>query len=325
MRFVCKLTMPADRWIEPGAARSVLRIVVALMLAVGTAIASAEPRKVRGHVVVEQQKVDLRGTEKAPLVITGEVVSKRDHSEAAADAQDQVIKAQVDRDMVRYTYWIAAGTIALGLIAAVQALLFFWQLSLMRRGEKQAAQVATAAADSAAAAKTSADAVMLAERAYVKLSHVAPGVRIKQDANHGEVQIEVKNHGRTPAAVTDVIIDAKLLDHGVPLPQPFPFRTEAREAFPNAFLVPQEAFYVAKIFPLRGDDLINATSGGQRLWVFGHVDYRDTFGRRHRGGYVRIYEAALDDGDKKNNLVYMIEGNYNFDRPRMSGEGNDWD
>lgn len=325
MRFVSKPEMPAARRIEPGAARSALRCAVALALAVCATFASAEPHKVKGHVVVEPQNVDLRGTETAPLVITGKVVSKRDQSEAAADAQDEIVKAQVDRDMVRYTYWTAAGTIALGLIAAVQALLFFWQLSFMRRGEKQAAQVAIAAADSAAAAKTSADAVMLAERAYVKLSHVPPGVRIKQDANYGEVQIEVKNHGRTPAAVTDVIIDAKLLDHGVPLPQPFPFRTEAREAFPNAFLVPQEAFYVAKTFPLRGDDLINATRGGRRLWVFGHVDYRDTFGRRHRGGYVRIYEPGLADGDKKNNLVYMVEGNYNFDRPRVPGEGNDWE
>lgn len=175
------------------------------------------------------------------------------------------------------------------------------------------------------AANTSAKATMLAERAYVKMSHVSPGVRwIEGNKELFEIEVEVKNHGRTPASVTDVMIGAKLLENGVLLPKPFPYPTRERESIPNAFLVTNETFFHTRTFPLRGQDLADAKCGAKKLWIFGHVDYIDTFNTRHRAGYVRFYIPVVDDG-RKNNLFYMTEARYNYDRPRKQGEGNDWD
>ena len=129
--------------------------------------------------------------------------------------------------------------------------------------------------------------------------------------------------GGTPATITDVIVDAKLLENGELFPKPFPYRHIEREAVSSAFFVTREKFFHTRTFPLRGQDYIDAKSGAKKLWVFGHVDYIDAFGQRYRGGYVRVYDHILDDG-KKNNLVFMTEGRYDYDRPREQDEGNDW-
>lgn len=46
------------------------------------------------------------------------------------------------------------------------------------------------------------------ERAYVKLSHEPPGVRFERMDMTIHIKLRVKNFGRTPAYVTDVILNA---------------------------------------------------------------------------------------------------------------------
>ena len=200
------------------------------------------------------------------------------------------------------------------------------QFPHFKENVEAAKSAAKTAQDSADAANTNAKALRLAERAYVKMSHVPPGVRwIKEHPELCEVEVEIKNYGRTPANVTDARIGAALLENGKPLPDEFPYGSAKRESFPNAFLVTNEAFFLQpKSIPLRGKDLTDTKCYGKTLWIFGHVDYIDTFNQRHRSGYVRIFNPHVDDG-KRNNLFYMTERRYNYDRPRKNGEGNDWD
>ena len=55
------------------------------------------------------------------------------------------------------------------------------------------------------------------ERAYVKISHPSPGVTL-DSSGHIWVTVSIKNHGRTPARVTDVVIKPVVVLHGDQLP-----------------------------------------------------------------------------------------------------------
>ena len=59
----------------------------------------------------------------------------------------------------------------------------------------------------------------------------------------------------------------------------------------------------------------------------------DQFGDRHRAGYARLYGPRIDDPRlyktdaefvARNNLVFVSEAGYNYDRVRLPDEGNDW-
>jgi hypothetical protein len=52
------------------------------------------------------------------------------------------------------------------------------------------------------------------------------------------------------------------------------------------------------------------------------VDYIDAFGERHRGGYARIYDPQPG---VPNNLGFVAQDGYNYDRLRDEGEGRDWE
>lgn len=45
-----------------------------------------------------------------------------------------------------------------------------------------------------------------------------------------------------------------------------------------------------------------------------------------RGGYARQYDPRRDDpaNENRNNLIFVTQRGYNYDRPRKKGEGNDW-
>ena len=82
--------------------------------------------------------------------------------------------------------------------------------------------------------------------------------------------------------------------------------------------------------------------GGMAIYVIGYVDYIDRFGIRHRCGYGRRYEPAIDDKtspayytetgefrledyEKRSNLPFILQAGYNYDRERKKNEGKDWD
>ena len=60
------------------------------------------------------------------------------------------------------------------------------------------------------------------------------------------------------------------------------------------------------------------------LYLIGYVDYIDQFGQRHRGGYARMYKPLTVLLQNQNNLFYVIQEGYNYDRLRKRGEGEDW-
>lgn len=175
------------------------------------------------------------------------------------------------------------------------------------------------------------------ERAYVTMSHHSrmgnPGLKIDPGAGTVAVRIGVRNYGRTPADVTDVFL-ALAFDA---LPPPHSYVLPPGHQQTRAFLVTQSDFNYHRTFDgLDSNDLfaVMEDEGEKRkLWLYGYVDYRDSFGTRHRGGYMRRYERFNRMGtpdalgqlpERKNNLVFDPTLEFNFDRRRRRGEGNDW-
>ncbi|WP_156404591.1 hypothetical protein [Curvibacter sp. PAE-UM] len=250
--------------------------------------------------------VSLLGTDKNPFIVK-RIDDVESPEKIAQQEQDRLEKASNERAIVTWTIVMAIASLLLAIVASVQLGMFLTQLRLMKAGAEDTKNAAFAA-------KAQSDALMAAERAYVKISHAAPGITPLTAGFSNYIEFEIKNWGKTPAHVTDVHIGFKLLEYGEALPIPYPFGTQSRESFPNAFLVSDESIYIDKHVSL---DPLSDTS--KQLWVFGHVDYIDAFNRRWRGGYARKFVDSKD-----NNLAYNTEARDNFDRERVIGEGDDW-
>jgi len=180
---------------------------------------------------------------------------------------------------------------------------------------------ADAGTNAANAALATAKSLITSERAYVKMSHVEPGVVFGENptVRWCEVTVRVENGGRTPAKVTDARLTAWVRDWEEPLPRTPDIREQSGDSVPNAFLLPGEYFFVTRNFPLGKIDRPNPRTGDVRLCIFGFIDYIDAFEQRHRAGYAREFRD-----ERGNNLFFVDRPGYNYDRQRQPGEGNDW-
>lgn len=173
------------------------------------------------------------------------------------------------------------------------------------------------------------------ERAYVTISHHSPpGLDIDVAAGTARVLVKVRNSGRTPAYVTDVVLQLAFDS----LPPPSWDKAPPAHPAVRHFLVTQTEFEHTTVFAgLDSDVLLAVTEDERRAWLVGYVDYRDSFKLRHRGGYMRRYERfdhAIPPDipgvpvERSNNLIFDPTPGYNYDRPRRrwkwKREGNDW-
>jgi hypothetical protein len=154
------------------------------------------------------------------------------------------------------------------------------------------------------------------ERAYVKMSHLPPGVTF-HDGGKAKVTIQVINRGRTPAYVTDVRLSPIVLSKTENLPERARY-TPPEGQSAQAFLVASDHIFIEMDFWVQ--DLAAVLSGTKSLYFVGYVDYVDAFKQRHRGGYARLYNLH----DKTNNLVFVTSSAYNYDRLRPQDVGTDW-
>jgi len=160
-------------------------------------------------------------------------------------------------------------------------------------------------------ANDAADGRQRTERAYVTISHVK-GIRGISD-DEIEVSFEIRNRGRSPARVTDVVVE------WFQGPLHIDPTLEVRErAKPAGFLVADGNFFHTARYAVSKTDRDKMYRGEIFPWMYGYVDYTDMFGVRHRAGYGRQYNRFAGD------FVFIANALYNYDRPRRSGEGDDW-
>jgi hypothetical protein len=180
------------------------------------------------------------------------------------------------------------------------------------------------------------------ERAYVTMSHRPPGLSVEQPGAAGVLfgpdvrgcgfVIEIKNHGRTPARITDALIKFLPLPTGEHLPEQPNYDDALPREQAKFFLVAGDLFIFQGGYLIEGWASVRSLKT-VTLYVYGYVDYIDKFGRRHRAGYGRVFDPALDNPSMyegnvlpadRSNLGFISNANYNYDRERKKGEGNDW-
>ena len=110
------------------------------------------------------------------------------------------------------------------------------------------------------------------------------------------------------------------------LPEKPVYDENAVHAQVQAFLVTND--FVSSVYERRiaTQQLIDVKEGRSNLWVYGHVEYLDIFDVLHVAGYGRFYVPEYDDParygpgqfEKRNNLVFITELAYNYDRKEQS-------
>ena len=161
--------------------------------------------------------------------------------------------------------------------------------------------------------RDSADGRQRIERAFIKVSHAKKFEEIGSDSVR--FSFEVKNFGRTPARIRDVIIE--MHTGGEPTPIPPKISDQLREKVAG-FLVSGDYFFHTAIYKMNPTEIEAMRQGKLTAWLFGVVDYDDVFGQRHQVGYGRIFNKIAGD------FVFIANDRYNYDRPRVVGKGNDW-
>ena len=150
------------------------------------------------------------------------------------------------------------------------------------------------------------------QRAYVDMSHMGTGMTLNLDQPNPniDVKIAVKNSGKSPAEVLDFHLTTWVGEGNLPDEPPYSDHPPAGECF----LMAGERFTVPVLLPL-GPEEVQAIHHGHSIWLVGYVEYRDIFGRTHRGGYARQYQATLT----QNNLVFALKPGYNYDKQLNKG------
>jgi hypothetical protein len=159
------------------------------------------------------------------------------------------------------------------------------------------------------------------ERAYVNMSHKPPGLyslagsttpnptAVPLAANEAiMVNVQVTNHGPTPATITAAVMTIEV---GESLPDKPSYSDH--KTWGAFFLMPNDGhFYTGRMIHtgIKEEDMARIQAGeGLFIWAIGYVDYTDVFGKRHRAGYARRYSPR----SAENNLVFETKPGYNYD------------
>ncbi|MBI3248523.1 MAG: hypothetical protein HYZ50_18630 [Deltaproteobacteria bacterium] len=207
-----------------------------------------------------------------------EVDEEKQINRAALEANEKT--ANETQRVADYTDTLATFTKALAGIGAAQAMLFVWQLFLIRRSTQSAETAARAA-------QQDAEATVLAQRAYLNASPCPP--------QPGMIEVKIQNYGETPASITAIAmqIDATLPSASVNL---IPDKD-----FAGHYLVKTEWFFHEVGIP--------ENLRGVSYFLFGYVEYMTAFDECRRLSFARQYDQ---EGKR---FIFIAKGGWNHDCP----------
>ena len=289
--------------------RSFVLILLAVSYLVSTPSLNAESSKQESEQKNPQAKTK-KGTPQPPIsikVIESDYLNKTSQQEEAYKKENLELQRKVTdytRDNLETQQKLTKYTWILACVAAIQIFLLIGQVCIAYKQSQYN--------------KGMEKNQRIIERAYVKLSHIETGI-IFNLFGTATGTFKLTNFGETPARITDVVLGKILLEGNAPLPTIPNYSGLDRKPM-KAFLVRNEDLFFIRHFPLEGinDDL---TREVRKLWFVGYVDYIDKFGERHRSGYASYFTP----GGGTDNLSFVAQDGYNYDRPRKREEGNDWD
>lgn len=160
--------------------------------------------------------------------------------------------ADETENLARYTDTLAGFTLLLVIVGSLQLGLFFWQLRLMK-------QATIDAGKSAEAAYKTAQNIEVSERAYVQISHMTP-LEINPGLYRGRIQIRVKNFGRTPARITDELLNLGVFGKVDPLPERPDYKKMPDHAATKGFLLPGDEIFTWEVIENREIDISKVNS-----------------------------------------------------------------
>lgn len=286
-----------------GATLIVLALVV-LIPAFAEPPAHAQGGEKRGHPRNEQGRnhspIPAFKVRSKPSIYLPDCANPKDHDQA--DLCQQMHMADAAEKAVRVGYIQIGVGAAAALIGTLAAIFAGW---------------------AAFAASQAAKAVIQSERAVVKMSH-ANGLSLEA-TGRAVITIHVKNWGRTPADVIGVNIGGDVLPSGDQLPAIPPYAANVGRRFGRAFLVASDEYWLRDhVLNVDREAVPQIESGQLILYLFGYVDYVDRMtGEIHRGGWGRRYHPGRPPG--RNNLAFIDDAGYLYDRPRLPSEDGDWD
>jgi hypothetical protein len=260
------------------------------------------------HTIQSQQTPapDQRGTEQSPFIVKI-LPGPQSEQQTATNPKDKTNESSSEERLANFTKGLFYATLALAGIALLQLFVFGWQGIQLRR---------------------TVDAVVRSERAFVKMSHPPPGIRPEANTGLFWFEIEIKNFGRTPATVSDVLLNRLVLPKGDVLPAIPPYERQSG-SIPRAFLAADEGMFYRRVYQITPEEMIAVKDHQSDLYLIGYVDYTDQFKKRHRAGYARVYRPAIDDRasyrtdaefEARNNLAFVTQAGYNYDCPRRRWE-----
>ena len=247
------------------------------------------------------------GTEKQPLVVRV-LPTQKTAEEVEAEKAERDERVAAERSLTNYTRYLWLATCALAFVAFAQAGLFVWQLVLLRRSVRDTETAANAAAASAEAARSEANAaqrmLVLTQRPKLRVRNVVvkypvpnhrPPFRMFEAGQPITGQFYVANIGGTVARI--VVGDCRVYwtRQGLPMERPYegqeienplpPVKLEAGQST----LVP---FYSRQAMGPEGDD-IRTFAAGWRLYVMGWIEYSDDLNNPRRTTFCREYRQVL--------------------------------
>ena len=318
---------------DPCTKKSVRRIaiILALIFCLNYAAAAAEKRPTPPK---REEKTDLRGTDSLPLSIKL-LPTTTDKDELDRQEREANEKADADAWMVRLTGLIA-------LIGAFQLCVFIsqkyafdrqasslnatveemkaateisrrqWVTAMaIQEQNKRALEIAKSSAD---AAELTAKAAISTELPFLNIESIDSktvklGLRKFVTAIHPKIKI--KNYGRTPAFVDEIIVNISI-DKAFP---PVPEYTKI-DPYPEAYVIEPNGTLEYTEFDTRGKfvfsdkqvELLETKEGF--LIIYGVINFSDFFGNRHQKGFIfSLINGTHDFGDMR-----QILPNYNFQR-----------
>lgn len=281
-------------------------------------LAHAGPtQQTTNHVAQTSQPRQLY-TPELPLFAEGSTTAQRAESKNYAEA----IKTANDDLTIQIAAAAALCTFLLVATGVAQLFLFYRQLKLIGGSAEDAKNAAVAAQTSANAAKAQAEAMVLAQRAWVVYTRMdrasfTNGTILDENGVNGiQFSLVWVNGGQTPAFQTEIYVEWRVVagDAGVPLFRP-PAAAENPEA--KSTTVAPGGYAVSQPCYLTESKLKKLVTGEVRYFFFGRADYRDIFTEqagRHTQVCIEVSvngEEITPTGERRPRLSFIAVGPQN--------------
>jgi hypothetical protein len=276
------------------------------------------------------------GTEQAPLFVRV-LPDPKTADEAEGERREREARAANEQGLTTYTRDLWLATIALALVALLQAALFLWQLVLLRRSVQDSAVAAAAAREAAAAARANADAtktnadtanrqLLLSQQPRLRISNVIfrlPAGSLAAPAlfhpgNPVGGQLYVRNIGGSKATITESHCIVFWRKGSLPMERPY--EGDAGNNFLGHPIV-QPGVGATGIFntlqpgstaQVMGDEGTDVLQGKDwRIWVMGWIEFLDDLTIPRRVVFCREWTA---DGMGEGRLKPVDDRDYDRDQ-----------